>query len=107
MSTAPLLKASGLYKNFGGVQAITNLSFELSQGELLGLIGPNGSGKTTMMNLISGALKPTSGTISLYGRKISGQPPHRLQTVDPARPRTPGSPRATGSPGSPAPRWRI
>ena len=53
METKPLLKVSQLYKNFGGVQAIHNLNFELAEGELLGLIGPNGSGKTTAVNLIT------------------------------------------------------
>ena len=54
MSPSPLLKVSGLYKNFGGVQAIDDLNFEIAEGELLGMIGPNGSGKTTTVNLISG-----------------------------------------------------
>ena len=73
-----ILKVNQIRKQFGGIVAIQDLSFNLGQGEVLGLVGPNGSGKTTMMNLISGALKPTSGTISLYGRKISGQSPNRL-----------------------------
>ena len=54
METSPLLQVTGLSKNFGGVQAIANLDFELMKGELLGLIGPNGSGKTTAVNLITG-----------------------------------------------------
>ena len=48
------------------------MSFALAEKEVLGLIGPNGSGKTTMMNLISGALKPSSGEIKLYGEPIAG-----------------------------------
>ena len=74
MNTVPLLTASGLYKNFGGVQAITDLSFELSQGELLGLIGPNGSGKTTAVNLITGFVKPTEGEIHYRGHNITAHP---------------------------------
>ncbi len=75
MSNSALLKASGLYKNFGGVQAITDLSFELTEGELLGLIGPNGSGKTTAVNLITGFVKPTEGEIHYRGQNITAWPP--------------------------------
>ena len=78
MAPETILDVNQIRKHFGGIAAVQDMSFNLDQGEVLGLIGPNGSGKTTMMNLISGALKPTSGTISLYGRKISGRPPHRL-----------------------------
>ena len=65
-------------KAFGGLVAVNDVSFDVKPGELLGLIGPNGSGKTTMLNLISGALKPTSGDIALGGERISGQPAHRI-----------------------------
>jgi branched-chain amino acid transport system ATP-binding protein len=65
-------------KAFGGLVAVNDVSFEVGEGELLGLIGPNGSGKTTMLNLISGALKPTSGTITLAGERISGLPAHQI-----------------------------
>ncbi|WP_187969879.1 ABC transporter ATP-binding protein [Aquibium microcysteis] len=65
-------------KAFGGLVAVNDVSFEVKQGELLGLIGPNGSGKTTMLNLISGALPPTSGEILLDGRRISGLPAHAI-----------------------------
>ena len=69
MGTSPLLKVSGLSKNFGGVQAIADLSFELMKGELLGLIGPNGSGKTTAVNLITGFVKPSKGDITFPGQR--------------------------------------
>ncbi len=85
MSTAPLLKTSGLYKNFGGVQAITNLSFELTEGELLGLIGPNGSGKTTAVNLITGFVKPTEGEIHYRGHNITAWPPYKVVRMGIAR----------------------
>jgi branched-chain amino acid transport system ATP-binding protein len=65
-------------KSFGGLVAVNDVSFEVSEGELLGLIGPNGSGKTTMLNLISGALKPTSGRIALGDIDISGRPAHKI-----------------------------
>jgi branched-chain amino acid transport system ATP-binding protein len=72
VSTAEALTAAGVTKRFGGLVAVENMSFMLAEKEVLGLIGPNGSGKTTMMNLISGALKPSSGEIRLYGDPISG-----------------------------------
>jgi len=85
MVTAPLLKVSQLYKNFGGVQAIQNLNFELAEGELLGLIGPNGSGKTTAVNLITGFVKPSEGEISYRGRKITGRAPYKIVRMGIAR----------------------
>jgi branched-chain amino acid transport system ATP-binding protein len=77
MTTPPLLDVTGLHKNFGGVQAITDLTFDLAPGELLGIIGPNGSGKTTAVNLITGFVKPTSGTVLFKGRDITGQPAYK------------------------------
>jgi branched-chain amino acid transport system ATP-binding protein len=66
------LSAVAVSKRFGGLVAVDNMSFGLVEKEVLGLIGPNGSGKTTMMNLISGALRPSSGDIKLYGDQIAG-----------------------------------
>lgn len=57
--------------HFDGVKAVDGVSLSVSSGEVVGLIGPNGSGKTTTLNLISGMLKPTSGTITIDGRDIS------------------------------------
>ena len=85
MGASPLLKASKLYKNFGGVQAIHDLSFELAEGELMGLIGPNGSGKTTAVNLITGFVKPTAGTILYQGRDITGRAPYKIVRLGIAR----------------------
>lgn len=78
MSEAPLLSVSHLSKNFGGVQAMQDVSFELKPGELLGLIGPNGSGKTTAVNLITGFVKPTEGEILFQGRDITGMAPYKI-----------------------------
>ena len=78
MSGSALLKASGLYKNFGGVQAITGLSFELAEGELLGLIGPNGFRKRTAANLITGFVKPTEGEVYYRDRNITAWPPYKI-----------------------------
>jgi branched-chain amino acid transport system ATP-binding protein len=66
------LRVDEVTKRFGGLIAVHNMSFALGENEVLGLIGPNGSGKTTMMNLISGALRPSAGAIHLYGDDIAG-----------------------------------
>ncbi|MDO9412325.1 MAG: ABC transporter ATP-binding protein [Pseudolabrys sp.] len=75
---APVLQVTGLRKAFGGLVAVDNLSFELKRGEILGLIGPNGSGKTTALNLISGAIAPDKGDVRLEGRPIANLPAHRI-----------------------------
>jgi ABC-type branched-subunit amino acid transport system ATPase component len=67
-----ILDVQGVSKRFGGLLAVDNINFGVREHEVLGLIGPNGSGKTTMMNLISGALKLTGGHILLQGARISG-----------------------------------
>jgi len=64
--------------HFGGVAAVDDVSFELRAGEILGLIGPNGSGKTTVLNLLSGFLAPRSGRVRLEGADITGLPANRL-----------------------------
>lgn len=76
--SASLLSVIGVRKSFGGLVAVDDVSFEVKDGELLGLIGPNGSGKTTMLNLISGALRPSGGTVVLGGETISGLSAHRI-----------------------------
>jgi ABC-type branched-subunit amino acid transport system ATPase component len=85
MGAEPLLRLNGLFKNFGGVQAIADLSFELAPGELLGLIGPNGSGKTTAVNLITGFVRPSEGEVVYRGRIISGMAPHKIVRLGIAR----------------------
>jgi branched-chain amino acid transport system ATP-binding protein len=75
---APLLKVDGLVKRFGGFRALDALSFSVGAGEILGLVGPNGSGKTTCINVISGLYRPDGGTILFEGRPIGGLPSHRL-----------------------------
>ena len=71
-----ILKVEGLVKNFGGLRAVNNLSFSVDRGKVLGIVGPNGSGKTTSFNLISGFIKPDSGKIFLNGEDISNVRPH-------------------------------
>ncbi len=74
----PLLAVEGLVKRFGGFRALDVLSFSVGAGEILGLVGPNGSGKTTCINVISGLYRPDGGTIRFAGRPIGGMPSHRL-----------------------------
>jgi ABC-type branched-subunit amino acid transport system ATPase component len=85
MGEAPLLSVSYLSKNFGGVQAMQDVSFDLKEGELLGLIGPNGSGKTTAVNLITGFVRPSEGEIFFQGKNITGMAPHRIVRLGIAR----------------------
>jgi branched-chain amino acid transport system ATP-binding protein len=78
MSREPILEVSEVTKTFGGIIALNRLSFDLFEGEILGIIGPNGSGKTTVVNCITGFIKPSAGRIRFRGRDITGQPPHRI-----------------------------
>ncbi len=74
MST--ILQVTSLRKNFGGVVALDDLSFEVSEGQLKSVIGPNGAGKTTLFNIISGIYPPSSGQVRFNGKDISSLPPH-------------------------------
>jgi branched-chain amino acid transport system ATP-binding protein len=76
--SGPLLKVVGLSKRFGGLQAVSDLSYEVTERQILGIIGPNGAGKTTAVNLVSGVIEPTSGHVYLAGREVTGQKPHLL-----------------------------
>jgi ABC-type branched-subunit amino acid transport system ATPase component len=70
-----MLRVEGLTKNFGELCAVDRCSFEVGQGTIQGLIGPNGSGKTTVFNLITGFLQVTSGKTFFKDREITGLPP--------------------------------
>jgi ABC-type branched-subunit amino acid transport system ATPase component len=78
MSSSSLLEVSDLSKRFGGVRAVNSISFTLREEELLGMIGPNGSGKTTVVNLITGFVKPNEGKILFRGQDITGWPPYKI-----------------------------
>jgi len=78
MNQTKLLKVINISKSFGGVQAVRNVSFDIKPGELLGVIGPNGSGKTTIVNLITRFVKATSGEVMFHGEKINHHPPHKI-----------------------------
>jgi len=81
----PILEGKGVTKHFGGLAAVSNLDFNVEQGEALGLIGPNGAGKTTLFNLISAALVPKSGTIRFKGKNITGLKPYKICRMGVAR----------------------
>jgi branched-chain amino acid transport system ATP-binding protein len=76
--TQPILRMDKVSKMFGGVQALKDVSFDVFPGDVLGIIGPNGSGKTTIVNSITGFIKPTSGKVYFKGKDITGKPPHKV-----------------------------
>jgi len=80
-----VLAVSGLTKRFDGFLAVSQVSFEVREGEILGLIGPNGSGKSTTFNLISGAMRPSAGSIRFGGRDIAGASAHAVCRMGVAR----------------------
>ncbi len=80
-----LLHVKNLSKLFGGVTAVKNLNFEVHKGEILGLIGPNGCGKTTLFNLITGFYKPDGGTIFFEGKDITSIKPYKACQMGIAR----------------------
>jgi branched-chain amino acid transport system ATP-binding protein len=76
--SAPLLKVTDLKKSYGAIQAVGGVSFEVMPGEIFGVIGPNGSGKTTMFNSVLGQISPDAGSIELHGKNITGLSPLEL-----------------------------
>ncbi len=78
LEQTPILNVSSLIKRFGGFHALDGLSFHVVPGEILGLVGPNGSGKTTAINVISGLYAPDGGEVTFDGADIGGTPSHRL-----------------------------
>lgn len=73
-----LLEVKNVSMFFGGLAALTNVSFEVEQGEILALIGPNGAGKTTLFNCVNGFYNPSKGEVFFKGEKISGLKPHQI-----------------------------
>jgi branched-chain amino acid transport system ATP-binding protein len=76
--SGPALRVEKVGMRFGGLWALSEVSFEVPRGAILGLIGPNGSGKTTILNLISGVFKPTTGRVRYAGRTIADVPTHEV-----------------------------
>ena len=81
----PLLKTHGLHKNFGGVKAVSNISFEIPAGMIFAVIGPNGAGKSTLINLIGGVYPPNAGSLSFKGTDLLNVPAHRRLRLGIAR----------------------
>lgn len=73
-----LLRVQGLSKSFSGVHALENVDVDVHEGEILGLVGPNGSGKTTFVNIVTGYLKPTEGKVLFQGEDVTGRDPRDL-----------------------------
>ena len=73
-----ILRAKDVSKRFGGLQAVTEVSFDLHQGQILGLIGPNGAGKTTLFNCINGVYPPSGGRVTFRGEDITGLPSYKV-----------------------------
>jgi branched-chain amino acid transport system permease protein len=80
-----LLTVKGLAKHFGGLKAVDGVDMQVRRGEIQALIGPNGSGKTTILNMLSGLYIPTAGEITLGGAAISGKKPHVITSLGMAR----------------------
>jgi branched-chain amino acid transport system ATP-binding protein len=81
----PLLEVRNLKKEFGGVVALKDVSFTIDEGEVVGLIGANGAGKSTIFNIVSGTLSPTSGAAIFEGRSTIGLKPHEIVKLGIAR----------------------
>src|SRR5688572_15603469 len=73
-----VLEVRKLSKRFGGLTAVTDLDFDVFEGEILGMIGPNGAGKSTTFNLIAGTFPASAGEVRFAGESILGLPPHRI-----------------------------
>jgi branched-chain amino acid transport system ATP-binding protein len=81
----PVVRVESLSKSFGGVKAVDGVSFEVREGEILGVIGPNGCGKTTLFNCILGQYRPDRGRVEIDGKDVSRWPPHRRARAGLAR----------------------
>ena len=76
-----LLEVRGVTKTFGGVTAVDDVSVNVEENTLLGIIGPNGSGKTTMVNMITGFVRPDKGSVRFKGKEMIGLPPYRVTNM--------------------------
>jgi len=76
-AVTPLLSTQDLSRSFGGLKAVDNVDFAISEGEIRAIIGPNGAGKTTFVSLVCGRIQPSSGRVFFEGRDISRMPAHR------------------------------
>ena len=85
MTTAPILTARGLAKEFRGFRAVDGVDLDVAEGKVHALVGPNGAGKTTLFNLLTGFLKPTAGRITLGSRELTGKSPEQVARLGVAR----------------------
>src|SRR5438552_18771923 len=79
------LEVSEIKKSFGGIKAVDDVSFDVQEGEILGLIGPNGCGKSTVFNCVLGQLTPSAGEVKVDGRLVTGLPPSDLNRLGVSR----------------------
>ncbi len=85
MSEEPILSVKGISKSFGGLKALMDVSFDVQRGEVFGIIGPNGSGKTTIINCITGFISTLAGQVYFKGKEITGWKPHKIADAGIAR----------------------
>jgi branched-chain amino acid transport system ATP-binding protein len=85
MTGEPVVRVENVSKSFGGVKAVDSVSFEVRAGEILGVIGPNGCGKTTLFNCVLGQYRPDRGRVEIDGEDVSRWPPHRRARAGLAR----------------------
>ncbi len=90
MTAAPVLEAAHLHLSFGGVRAVDDVSLALAEGEFLAIIGQNGAGKSTFLNICTGYLRPERGEVRVGGRSILGLTPRAIARIG-NRPRVPAS----------------
>ena len=81
----PLLEINNVTKDFGGLEALHDVSLNIDQGDIISLIGPNGAGKTTLFNCITGTMPPSTGSIKFQGVELVGLPPHEVARLGIAR----------------------
>jgi branched-chain amino acid transport system ATP-binding protein len=80
-----ILRCRDIELAFGGLRALKGVSLEIPKGQIFGLVGPNGSGKTSMVNVITGFYRPQSGSVNLFGQEVVGLKPHRIAARGVAR----------------------
>ena len=85
MSSEPFFRLTDVRKQFGGLVAVNDLSFEIASGRIVAMIGPNGAGKSTVFNLITGVYQPSHGSIDLEGHSLVGLPTDRITSLGVAR----------------------
>jgi len=73
-----VLRCAGIERSFGGLKALKGVTLDVHRGEIFGLVGPNGSGKTTMVNVVTGFYPPNAGSVALFGKDITGLAPHAV-----------------------------